>query len=119
MFWIHLFLIFSLDCNRKLFIKIHILTTTFASIEESVIPLFSDYRRSRQRAAHPGRRRNSPEEKRVGNTGLVRQRWRCDGVLLRMVEEHQPRLLWQINVQIREGLQLPPVAYVLIQLRSF
>lgn len=44
--------------------------------------------------------------------GHVLECWWCDGFLFRVVEESQPRQLWKANLQIWEGLKLPPAQWV-------
>lgn len=46
--------------------------------------------------------------------GHVLECWRCDGILFRVAEESQPCQLWKTNLQIWEGLKLPPPQWVQI-----
>lgn len=44
--------------------------------------------------------------------GHVLECWRCDGILFRVAQESQPCQLWKTNLQIWEGLKLPPPQWV-------
>jgi hypothetical protein len=71
-----------------------------------------DHRRSRQRPHDPGSRLHPHRQEHPRDSRLVHQRRRCDRVLLRVVEEHQSRLVRKTHLQIRKRIQLSPLAYV-------
>lgn len=66
-----------------------------------------DYRGGGERSVDAGRRQNSPEARRLPHcAGHVCEQRGCDGLVLRVAEEPQPRQFWTIDIQIRAGLQL-------------
>ncbi len=51
---------------------------------------------------------DSNRQERTNYSGPVHQCWWCDGVVLWVAQEPQPRLLRSPHLQVRQGLQLPP-----------